>query len=87
MASMQQFVDDHAGYLDWITGYPDGFVLNACRRPTPACLMLRHASCWAIRVRSNWTKEYRKVCGERGELEAFARDEVGGDAQLCSRCF
>jgi hypothetical protein len=87
MASMQQFVDDDAGYLNWITSYPDRFVLNTYRRPTPAYLMLHHASCRTIRARSNWTKDYRKVCGECGELEAFAREEVGGDTQLCSRCF
>ena len=49
--------------------------------------MLHHASCRTIRARSNWTKDYRKVCGERGELEAFAREEADGDTQLCSRCF
>jgi len=87
MASTRQFVDDDAGYLNWITSYPDRFVLNTCRRPTPACLVLHHASCRTIRARSNWTKDYRKVGGERGELEAFAREEVGGDTQPYSRCF
>jgi hypothetical protein len=37
-------------------------------------------------VRPNWTKDYRKVCGEREELEAFARDGVAGTASQCSRC-
>lgn len=87
MACMQQFVDDDGGYLDWINSNPQGFVLNTYRRATRAYLMLHQASCWTIRVRSNWTKDYRKVCGERRELEAFARNEVGGDTQLCSRCF
>jgi hypothetical protein len=87
MASVRQYVDDDAGYLEWISAHPEGFVLNTYRRPTPAYLMLHHASCWTIRVRSNWTKDYRKVCGDRTELEAFARDQVGGDSQLCSRCF
>jgi hypothetical protein len=86
MASMQQYVDDDAGYLDWISTHPESFVLNTYRKPTPAYLMLHHASCWTIRVRSNWTKDYRKICGDRSELAVFARDEVGGDTQLCSRC-
>lgn len=83
---MQRFVDDDAGYLDWIDTHPEGFVLNTYRRPTPAYLMLHHAGCRRLRVRSNWTKDYQKVCGERSELEAFARDEVGGNASPCSRC-
>jgi hypothetical protein len=86
MSIMRQFVDDDAGYLDWIATHPQGFVLNTYRRPTPAYLMLHHASCRMLRVRSNWTKDYRKVCGERGELEAFARQEVRGHTTTCSRC-
>ncbi len=37
-------------------------------------------------MRPNWTKDYRNVCGERAELEAFARDGVAGTASLCGRC-
>jgi hypothetical protein len=31
MASVYQYVDDDAGYLEWISGHPESFVLNACR--------------------------------------------------------
>jgi predicted RNase H-like nuclease len=59
MASVHQYVDDDAGYLEWIGAHPRSFVLSTYRKPTPAYLMLHHASCWTIRVRSNWTKGYR----------------------------
>jgi hypothetical protein len=34
MSSMRQFADDDPGYLNWITSYPDRFVLNTYRRST-----------------------------------------------------
>lgn len=40
---MVPFLDDGAGYLDWLTTHPDGFVLNTYRNPTPGYLMLHHA--------------------------------------------
>lgn len=61
-------------------------MLNTYRRHS-GFMMLHHASCWTIRVRSTWTKDYRKICGERGKLEVFAHDEVRADTQMCSRCF
>lgn len=84
---MVPFLDDDAGYLHWLSTHPDGFVLNTYRNPTPGYLMLHHATCRQARARSNWTKDYRKTCGTRDELETFARNDIGREPRLCTFCF
>ncbi|MGH3176310.1 MAG: DUF7662 domain-containing protein, partial [Streptosporangiaceae bacterium] len=86
---MQRFVDDDPGYLDWLAHHPDSFVINTGRSPTTAYLMLHRVGCGTIRGRpargTTFTGDYAKVCGERAELEGFARD-LGGQAQPCGLC-
>ena len=86
---MQRFVDDDRGYLDWLDHHPDGFVINTGRTPSAAYLMLHGASCGSITGDpargTTFTGEYAKVCGERNELEEFARD-LSGHAQPCGLC-
>jgi hypothetical protein len=90
MADVQDFIDDDPGYLAWLAVHPNGFVLNTYRRPTSAYLVLHRATCRSISLLpsggSTWTKDYRKICGEREELESYARDAVGGDIRLCGQC-
>ena len=78
---MQRFVDDDRGYPDWLDHHPDGFVINTGRTPSAAYLMLDRAGCGTITGRpargTAFTGEYAKVCGERNELEEFAR-HLGG---------
>ncbi|MGN9890413.1 hypothetical protein [Micromonospora sp. L31] len=87
---MRRFVDDDAGYLDWLAAHPDGFVINTLRKPGPAYLVLHRANCSAIgglpTYGRQWTAAYAKICGDRDELEAFARQGLGGEATLCGRC-
>ena len=89
MSNMQRFVDDDGGYLDWVDHHLDGFVINTGRTPSAAYLMLHRASCGTITGRpargATFTGEYAKVCGERNELEDFAR-HLGGYAQPCGLC-
>jgi hypothetical protein len=89
MSGMQQFVDDDRAYLDWLDHHPDGFVINTGRTPSAAYLMLHRASCGTITGTpargTTFTGEYVKVCGQRSELEEFAR-HLGGDAQPCGLC-
>ena len=89
MSSMQRFVDDDRGYLDWLDRHPEGFVINTGRTPSAAYLMLHRASCGTIAGEpargTTFTGEYAKVCGERNELEDFAR-HLGGYAQPCGLC-
>lgn len=86
---MQRFVDDDGGYLDWLDHHPDGFVINTGRAPSAAYLMLHRASYGTITGAPargiTFTGEYAKVCGERDELEEFAR-RLGGRAHPCGLC-
>jgi hypothetical protein len=87
---VRRFIDDDAGYLQWLAANPDGYVLNTHRKPTPDYLMLHRVGCSSIRGAPargiRWTSGYIKICGERGELEAFARRSLGGDPQACRLC-
>jgi hypothetical protein len=89
MGGVEQFVDDDPGYLDWVARHPDGFVINTGRMPTVSYLMLHRAHCGTITGRpargTTFTGDYAKVCGERGELEAFAQ-QLGGPPQPCGLC-
>ncbi|MCW2938516.1 MAG: hypothetical protein JWN00_1501 [Actinomycetia bacterium] len=87
---MQDFIDDDPGYLAWLAANPSGFVLNSYRQPSRAYLMLHRATCRSISTLptsgSTWTKDYRKICGRREELESYARGNVGGDLHPCGLC-
>lgn len=89
MSGMQRFVDDDRGYRDWLDHHPDGFVINTGRTPSTAYLMLHRASCGTITGTpargTTFTGEYAKVCGERDELEEFAR-QLGSHPQPCGLC-
>jgi hypothetical protein len=89
MSAMQRFVDDDRGYLDWLAHHPDGFVVNTGRTPSAAYLMLHRADCGTINGTpargTTFTGEYAKLCGERQDLEQFAR-QLGGQAQPCGLC-
>jgi hypothetical protein len=89
MSGMQRFVDDDRGYLAWLARNPDGFVINTGRTPTAGHLMLHLAGCRTINGRpargATFTGDYSKLCGERGELEAYAR-QLGGPVTTCGLC-
>jgi hypothetical protein len=89
MVGMERFVDDDPGYHDWLAHHPDGFVINTGRTPTAAYLMLHRAGCGTINGRpargTTFTGDYAKVCGDRDELEGFAR-QLGGQSQPCGLC-
>jgi hypothetical protein len=86
---MRHFVDDDAGYLDWLGRHPDGFVINTVRDPSSSYLMLHRSSCWTIsRLQpqaTTFTGEYTKICGTRDELNARAR-ALGGEPNACGHC-
>jgi hypothetical protein len=87
---MERFVDDDAGYLRWVAQNPDGYVLNTYRQPAASYLKLHRATCGTINDRpargDNWTVDYQKVCGDRAELELWARNQVDGELQPCPIC-
>jgi hypothetical protein len=86
---MRQFVDDDSGYLSWIADHADSYVVNTTRSPSASYFMLHRANCWTItRLQpraKTFTGDYSKVCGQRGELEAFART-LGATASACGHC-
>jgi hypothetical protein len=44
MDGMRHFVDDDAGYLDWLRQHPDRFVINTYIKPSGAYLKLHRAA-------------------------------------------
>jgi hypothetical protein len=87
---MQLFQDDDEGYLAWAHQHPDGFVVNAERRPSPRYLILHRADCTFITRASQqgrWTVAYIKMCApEAAELKRWASTVVGGRLQPCRWC-
>src|ERR1035441_8706919 len=74
MISMLHFVHDDVGYLAWLSGHPDGFVINTYSSPSPAYLKLHQATCSTISRLQPSAKtftdgQYSKICGGRNELE------------------
>ena len=89
---MHSFREDDVGYLAWVEHHPEGFVVNADRKPRAEELVLHKASCFSIRnpmkPKGAWThRDYIKVCAEvPAELERWARDETGGTLRPCGQC-
>lgn len=82
--------DDDETYNEWCERHPDGFVLNADRKPTRNYLFLHTARCDHIRTPNpdgHWTLTAMKACAtERQELLRWAREIVGGEPRRCQSC-
>ncbi len=87
---LEQFVNDDRGYLGWLTGNPDGFVVNSNRVPVSSYLILHRASCKWINTsaQTNWTTTgYIKTCSnDLTALTEWAEREVGGSLKPCKSC-
>jgi hypothetical protein len=82
--------DDDDGFFDWLAANPDGYFINTERNPKPNYLVLHRPQCPHFKGGGDvhWTKDYVKVCStNRGELEEWTADTVGGDVTLCRSCF
>lgn len=87
---MMHFAHNDVGYRDWLVEHPGGYVINTYLNPSPSYLKLHHVSCPSISrlqrgARTFTDGEYSKVCGERVELEVYAR-QLGGFAEPCPLC-
>jgi hypothetical protein len=89
---MRHFVDDDAGYQQWLSNEPDGFVINTYRSPSSAYMVLHSATCRTISGQpargTTFMGEYSKVCGTREELQRFPTASVarrGPAAFACAR--
>ena len=86
------FLDDDGGYLEWLRKHPDGFVVNAARRPRADYLILHRANCHTISGTpargSRWTTgDYLKACATaQAELRAWARGETKAEPTGCGSC-
>ena len=70
-----EFMDNDRGYVAWLVGHPNGFVLNCERPPRPSSLTLHRSTCWTISRASdtNWTVNYQKVCADTfAEIASWA---------------
>ena len=88
---LETYIDDDAGYLNWVKRHPIGYVLNTTRPPLPNFLILHLASCRAVSGRAGlgnyWTAESVKVCSlDKSALISWAQQEAGGEINTCHLC-
>ena len=89
---MLEFKDNDQGFIAWRDSHPDGFIVNAQRRPRADYLMLHRATCPHLRWQNkavNWTKDYVKFCStDVDELIGWGARNVAGfrGLQPCSTC-
>jgi hypothetical protein len=84
------FRDDDRGFFDWLDQHPDGYFVNTERNPKPNYLVLHKPECphFSRNEQVHWTKDYVKFCStNRGRLEEWALNQVGGEVTLCRSCF
>ncbi len=88
---MVEFRDNDLSYLRWLERHPEGFVVNAHRRPIASYLVLHRATCPSItRLATNaktWTHgQFIKVCSDKvSDLDGWAR-MVPGELSRCGMC-
>ncbi len=88
---MIEFRDNDDGYLWWLERHPDGYVVNAHRRPIASYLVLPRAECPSItRLATNaktWTHgQFIKVCSDKiSDLDAWVC-QVPGELSSCGMC-
>lgn len=86
--------DDDKFYLQWISDYPDGFVVNTPRKISPEYFLLHRAICKSIREGRNYVqgafteRQYTKVVGRtEGDILAFASHHgIARFSRRCSHC-
>jgi hypothetical protein len=89
---LERFVDDDIGYRSWLAAHPDGYVLDCGRRPTRSFLVVHRARCPLLQdlapPQGSLTGRTAKVVANAAaELDLWARDQTGGYASRCVRCF
>ena len=90
-AAVVTFVDDDAGYHAWLRAWPNGFVLNCDRQPSPDYLVLHRATCRFISHlgpnMATFTGDYIKVCStDRTAVRQWAHANAGAEGTFCQHC-
>lgn len=88
---MDTFIHDDDGYLAWLHGHPNGFVINCGAPPVASYVILHRASCRTVTGTptsgARWTASYQKVCATTvNELDAWSMDKVGVHPKRCGIC-
>lgn len=89
---MTVFNNADAEYVRWLADNPEGYVLNAERKPQPGYLILHRAACKHIARTAEppvrWTSSgYIKVCAHStAVIERWCRKAVNGSPQPCGHC-
>jgi len=79
---MKMFFNDDHGYRSWLNENPDGFVLNARKKPTQESLYIHASKCPSISDDlENYTNGiYQKICAPQlDRLHDWAREADGRD--------
>jgi hypothetical protein len=88
--NLVMFKDDDDAFFEWQDAHPEGQFINTERKPNPNYLVLHKSGCPHFKGEESlhWTKDYVKVAStDRGGLETWAKETVGGDITLCGTCF
>ena len=92
------FKDDDSGYLEWLSGNPDGYVVNMRQKLDPDYLVLHCATCSSVNKYPDMEaspggfteRGYRKFCSTSlPELSDNLSDMTGKDdpfSEVCGRC-
>ncbi len=83
-------INDDETYLKWLEDNPEGYVINAARKPKADYIVLHKSTCGTMSSskRSNWTTtDLLKVCSNNvEELKEWALETTGGACQPCKTC-
>lgn len=89
---MIQFDNDGQSYFAWLSGHPNGFVLNVRKRYDPSYVVLHRASCGTISssklVEGAYTeRKLNKWCADTIDaLRPAAKREGRADGSFSQQC-
>jgi hypothetical protein len=89
---MQIFIEDDDAYHHWVVHHRRGYVLDGRRQLGLRELELHRTTCPRVRTRADrrthWTTagKFKACADDWRQLQAWAAEETGGDAKLCSDC-
>ncbi|MGE2835436.1 hypothetical protein [Mycobacterium sp. SMC-4] len=91
MSPIVEFRDDDDGYLQWLTGHPNGYVINIARNYSASGARLHLASCNEIKGTKYpgkaLTGSYVKRCADDvHHLMQWASETVRREIQPCGTC-
>lgn len=96
-AEIAEFDDDEAGYLDWLSRNPQGFVINTPRGRPTNYMVLHRATCRSISQYNRMARpggfterDYIKICApDVAGLQDWTRQHGRSDgsfSQVCQLC-